>query len=347
MQKAISILERLCGPAATLSSRMVVANAQSTMLRRKEQYADSDRILQNAISNTKDDTVYHVYLSGQLYLSLVENSILRNDHATALKWLDKINLPAQGSPGQVPVLMWRLFERKWTTMGRIYRFTGCFREAKDVLEPCIGAHQNLPAHNVINIVRQLADVLIELGESDNAMGLLDYHLKLLQQEGKEESKFCNKLLLSYADAELRMGRYESAQARLNDIRKWFDVRSPSNQTDQLDHVRTLMVHMRIFVYQGQWPEVLEWSTKALQLADQYTCFTANNHYKGYIRKVRAISLLNLAQADMDAASKCVQEPRHYMTGIGTYDKVKAHTELCNALGSCTAFDLTLLGIEEC
>lgn len=108
-----------------------------------------------------------------------------------------------------------------------------------------------------------------------------------------------------------------------------------------------MVLMRISVHQGQWSEVLEWSTKALQLADRYTCFTANNHYKGYIRKVRAVSYLQLAQADTDAASKCVLEPRHCMTGIGTYDKVKAHTELRNALGSCTAFDLALLENEEC
>lgn len=205
LQKAIRILERLCGPSATLSSRMAIANAQSTMLRRKEQYADSDRIIHNAISNIKDNKVYHVYLSGQLYLSLAENSILRNDRATALEWLNKINLPAQGDPEEVPVLMWRLFERKWTTMGRIHRFTGCFQEAKNVLELCLRARHYVASHNVINIVRQLADVLVELGESDYAMEFLDYHLKLLQQEGKEDSKFCNKLLLSYADAELRMG----------------------------------------------------------------------------------------------------------------------------------------------
>lgn len=204
LQTASQVLERLCNLGASLSSRLAVANVQSTVLRRNEQYADSDRVLQDIIAEIGDDNIYHVYLSGQLYLSLVENSILRNQHALALEWLNKINLSTEEDPEKVPILMWRLLEQKWTTMGRIYRFTGDFQKAKGVLEPCLGIRQYLASHRVINTVRQLADVLVELGDFESARELLDHHLNVLHLEGKEESKAYNKLLLSYADAELRI-----------------------------------------------------------------------------------------------------------------------------------------------
>lgn len=338
LQKASLILERLQNPGISLPSRLALAVAQSTILRRHEQYETSDRVLLDAIANSGDDSVYQAYLSGQLFLSLVENSILRNQHSRALDWLNQINLSAEKTPEKVPVLMWRLFEQKWTTMGRIHRFIGDFQKAKEVLEPCLGIRQYIASHRVINVVRQLADVLVELGDCENATKLLDYHLQVLHQEGKAGFKFYNKLQLSYADAELRMGKYDTAQTRLDDVRRWFDTHSLTSQTDQLDHVRTLMVAMRICVYNYHWSDALEWATKALQLTKKYTCFAANNHYKGYIHKVRAVSHLRLAQADMEAAGTCVREPRHYMTGIGTYDRSKAHEELCRALEECTSFD---------
>lgn len=346
--EAVLLLERLRVSEISVPSTLATANVQSTMLRRELRYDDSDRVVQKAISGFHEkfheNNIYESYLLGQLYLSLAENSILRNEHTSALEWLNKINLSTEKDPGKVPILMWRLFEQKWTTMGRTHRFIGDFHKAKEVLKPCLGVRQYLASNKVINIVRQLADVYVELGDFDSVRTLLDYHLELLQQEGREKSKPYHRLLLSYADADLRMGRFGSAQARLDDVKSWFEAHPPNTQTDQLDHVRALIACMRIKLHEGRWSEVLERSTVALQMADHYTSFTATNHYKGYIRKVRAASYLQLAQADMQAASKCVREPRHYMPGVGTYDRVNAQTELRRALGNFPSFDQTLLDI---
>jgi hypothetical protein len=338
------LLERLCVLEVSAPSRLAIAVAQSAMLRKELRYDDSDHVVQETLLNVGGDNVYQDYLSGQLYLSLVENSILRNEHTTALEWLDNINLSTEEDREKIPTLMWRLFEQKWTTMGRIHRFIGNFQKAKEVLKPCLGIRHHLASNKVTAIVRQLADVYIELGEFEDLRTLLDYHLELLHQKGRQRSKPYNRLVLSYADAEVRMGQFGSAQARLDDVRSWFEAHPPKTQTDQLDHVRACIACMRIKIHEGRWSEVLEWSTAALQLADRYTSFTATNHYKGYIRKVRAASHLQLAQADMQAASKCVCEPRHYMPGVGTYDRVNAHTELCKVLEDCASFDYTVLGI---
>jgi tetratricopeptide (TPR) repeat protein len=343
-REAVLLLGHLRTLEVSVPSRLGIAVSQSALLRRQLKYDDSDDVIKEALLEINDNNALQIYLLGQLYLSLVENSILRNEHTTALKWLNKIHLPMEESPENIPALMWRLFEQKWTTMGRIHRFMGDFKKAKDVLEPCIGLRQYLASNKLVIIARQLADVYVELGEIESAKMLLDHHLAVLQQKRRQDTIPYAKLLLSYADAELRLGQFDSAEARLEEVRTRFEAHSLTTQTDQLDHVRALIACTRISLHKHKWSEVLEQSTTALRLANQYECFTATNHYKGYIHKVRAISHLQLAQADMQAATECVCEPRHYMTGVGTFDRAKAHGELAEALARCMSFDQMSLDV---
>lgn len=341
-REAVLLLEHLRNFKVSVPSKLGIAVAQSASLRRQLRYDDSDDVIMEALLDITDNNALQIYLLGQLYLSLVENSILRNEHTTALKWLNKIHISTEKSPQNIPALMWRLFEQKWTTMGRVHRYMGDFEKAKDALEPCIGLRQHLGSNKLVIIARQVADVYVELGEIESAKALLDNHLAILQQKNRQDTIPYTRLLLSYADAELRLGQYDSADARLEEVRTRFEAHQVTTQTDQLDHVRALIACTRISLHKHKWSEVLEQSTEALRLANQYACFTATNHYKGYLHKVRAISHLQIAKADMQAATECVREPRHYMTGVGTFDRVKAHEEFAEALAQCMSFDRALL-----
>ena len=196
------------------------------------------------------------------------------------------------------------------------------------------------------VARQLADIQVELGEIESAKTLLHHHLAILQQKRRQDTIPYTRLLLSYADAELRLGQFDSAEARLEEVRTRFEAHSITTQTDQLDHVRALIACTRISLHKHRWPEEIERSTAALRLANQYEFLTATNYYKGYLHKVRAISHLQLAQADMEAATECVRQPRHYMAGVGTYDRIKAHEEFAEALAQCMSFDRGSLDVAS-
>lgn len=345
-REAVLLLGQLRTLEISVPSRLGIAVAQSALLRRQLRYDDSDDVIMEALLEINDNNALQIYFLGQSYLSLAENSILRNEHTTALERLNKIHLSTEKGPRNIPSLLWRLFEQKWTTMGRIHRYMGDFEKAKDALKPCIGLRQHLGSNKLVIVGRQLADIHVELGEIESAKTLLHHHLAILQQKRKQDTIPYTRLLLSYADAELRLGQFDSAEARLEEVRTRFEAHSITTQTDQLDHVRALIACTRISLHKHKWPEVIERSTAALRLANQYECFTATNYYKGYLHKVRAISHLQLARADMETATECVRQPRHYMTGVGTYDRIKAHEEFTEALAQCMSFDQASLDVAS-
>ncbi|KAK3614186.1 hypothetical protein LTR56_027416 [Elasticomyces elasticus] len=338
-QKALVLAHKLCNQDVSPSFLLAIAKMQSVALRRQDRYAESDQAIKEAMCGVVPKDVRTTCLIGQLYLSLAENEILRNQYDSAIRWIEKIDLTSPSrAQYQVSPLVWQLYEHKWIATGRIYRFQGRFEDAIKVLEPCLGVRRHLPASNTHHVVRQLADVYVELGQPAHAKSLLDKSLGQILQEGKQHSRSYNKLLLSYADAEIASDLPDDAQLLLDKIGQSFEHTKPSTPTDQLDHVRTVIGMTRIAMHKSDWIQVTKLSTEALRLTDIYSSFTPNNYYKGYIRKVQAASHLHLACADMEAAEQCVREPRHFMAGIGTYDLEKANLCLRAGLQSCASMD---------
>ncbi|KAK3617364.1 hypothetical protein LTR56_025330 [Elasticomyces elasticus] len=346
-QKALVLAQELYDQDVPSSFLLAIAKVQSVALRRQERYAESDQAIEAAMCGVGPKDVRTTCLIGQLHLSLAENAILRNQYDDAIRWVEEIDLTIPpGTHDQVSPLVWQLCEHKWIVTGRIYRFQGRFEDAIKVLRPCLGARRLSSASNIHHIVRQLADAYVELDQPARAKALLDEYLAQILQQGKQHSRPYNRLLLSYADAQIALGRYVDAQALLDEIGQSFERASPSSQTDQLDHVRTAIGMMRIAMHKGAWIQVTERSMEALRLTEVYSSFTPSNYYKGYIRSVRAASYIHLACVDVEAAEQCVPGPRHFMTGIGTYDREKAHLYLRTGLQRCALIDKVPLSPEH-
>lgn len=317
--------------------QLALARTQSVILRRREQYVESDEVINLAIRTFPLEDVRTACFRGLLYLSLAENAILRNQYSTAMEWVDAIELTvAPAEHLQKTALIWHLLEEKWIAMGRIYRYTAQFEKAEEALRPCLNRRRQSSMTNVHHIVRQLADVYVELREYEQAKTLLDHYLGQLREQGKQSSRPYSRLLLSKVDVDIATGDHKNAQALLDEIDQDFGRKPPTTQTEQLDHVRAEIASMRIAMYGDDWDRVLRRSMEALRLANTYSSFTGTNYYKGYILKLRTTAYLSLAHADIAAAEDCGLEPRNFITGVGTYDLEKAHSSLQAAFQSCAS-----------
>lgn len=315
--------------------QLALARTQSVILRRLEQYVESDEVINLAIRTFPLEDVRTACFRGLLHLSLAENAILRNQYSTAMEWVDAIELTvAPAEHLQKTALVWHLLEEKWIAMGRIYRYTAQFEKAEEALRPCLNRRRQSSMTNVHHIVRQLADVYVELREYEQAKTLLDHYLGQLREQGKQSSRPYSRLLLSKVDVDIATGDHKNAQALLDEIDQDFGRKPPTTQTEQLDHVRAVIASMRIAMYGDEWDRVLRRSMEALRLANTYSSFTGTNYYKGYILKLRTTAYLSLAHADIAAAEDCGLEPRNFITGVGTYDLEKAHSSLQAAFQSC-------------
>ncbi|KAK6438167.1 hypothetical protein LTR95_005633 [Oleoguttula sp. CCFEE 5521] len=224
-----------CGHSSDLSLTI----AESSVLRPQGMFKESDDVLKRAIGKLSPDSNHKIYMLGNFNLSLAENAIIQNDYKLA----------------EDRIMQADLSELVVDAQGRLYRFTGNFEKAKVALEPCLRYFEHLPKDKIHYVVRQLADVLIELGNPEEAMALLQKHLSKLHAQGKMDTIAYNRLSLSFADAEILLGQHEAAQTRLEKVKHWFDLHSPANPTEQLDHVRALIASMRIAVRDiecGKW-----------------------------------------------------------------------------------------------
>ena len=339
--EAMRVIERyLAQPSIPDSLRLGLADKQSVFLRRQGNYSASDHLVYKALKQPLRLNVRTTCLVGDLRLSLAENAILRNQYTYAESLVDAIEVA-----GIPHLLVARLRERKWTTKARIYRFTGRFELAKKPLRSCLGVRKESSRVNQCHIVRPLADIYVELGEYNCAKQLLENCLSNMRGDQKTHTRAYNRLLLSKADLEIAEFRYDNAKSILSQVAGAFKSRPPISQTDQLDHVRTAIASLRIMMRRSTWAEVLKPSTQAIRLTESYSSFTPTNYYKGYLILLRAVSQLHLVEADLKAAAVCVQEPRHFMTGVGTFDREMAHMSLNVAIRNCgaAANDLLMRG----
>jgi hypothetical protein len=232
---------------------------------------------------------------------MAENLILRNEYLEAMQQVNRIEglaLSQSQNPHTVPPLMWQLTEQKWASAGRIHRARGEFLDARNAFEVCYKFRRLRSPNKIYHIVRQLADMYIELYGHLLAKELLDKWLDQLYRCDREQTGQYQRLSLSYVALEIRMENFSFARSRLDKIRQWFTRHPPVNQTYQLDHVRTEIPAISIAMNDKAWQIVVDCATTALSLAEQYTCFTENNYYKGWVRDARATRYCCLANADL-------------------------------------------------
>ncbi|KAK4897229.1 hypothetical protein LTR49_028039 [Elasticomyces elasticus] len=233
-QKALVLAQVLYDQDMPSRFSLAIAKVQSVALRRQERHAESDQKIEEAMYRVDPQDVRTTCLIGQLHLSLADNAILRNQYESAIHWVEEIDLAISlGTPDQVSPLVWQLCEHKWIVTGRIHCFQGRFEDAIEVLRPCLAVSHISSVSNTHHVVRQLADAYVELDHPAQAKALLDEHLTKILQQGKQGSSPYNRLLLSYADAEIALGRYVDAHALLDEIEQSFKRTSPVSQTDQL------------------------------------------------------------------------------------------------------------------
>lgn len=309
-----TIASALCKSGALEHYTLELASMRSMELRKRADYDGSDRVIQD-VMNTSISGIRSKYWLSQLYLSMAENRILQNDYAAAEQWAHRVDVPDR--PECESPMLWRLLEQKWMFLGRLFRYGGKFSDAKDVLKLCLD-NRRLSGRNVTTVLRQLADIYLELDQPQEAKALLQPYLAKYEDQGAVWTSYY-RLLLSYADADIMIGNLEDAQQMLHRIENHFRRRKPISPTEQLDHVRSAISSMRIALSRSDWVEGVQRATAALGLTN-YPSFTENNCYKGYIHAARAACCSHLAASDIELAKQRVLEPRHYMAGIGTYDR---------------------------
>lgn len=228
----------------------------------------------------------------------------------------------------VSPILWQLLEQKWMVLGRLYRYGGRFSDGNNVLKLCLGI-RGLSFRNIAVVLRQLADIHLELNEPHDAKTLLEPHLAELRRLGAGCRSYY-RLLLSYADADILTENFENAQKMLDQVEDHFRRLVPVTPTEQLDHVHSAISLMRIALCTGDWLEGVRRATTALELTS-YPSFLKNNYYKGYIHAARAACCSHLVAKDIDLAKQRVLEPRYYIAGLGTFDRTRIRRCLDNGL----------------
>lgn len=323
---ALRIAQKLCTNIVPLSTRLALAKARSVVERLSslEKLPLSDEIAFRAIEDAKapgEIDASSRYALAQLYFSLTENSLLRNDLDLALTHVNQVNwLPDAGEVW--PTLMLRLAHAKFSVLGRVLRYRGEFAEARGVLENCLRIGQGARMLNGDNIRRHLADVYCELGEMAKALELLRPRLDKLKSDGREHSRVYRRLSLPYADACTQSGDLEAALQLWRAVDDHFNQYPATNSTDELDHLRTAIALIRVSS-NAEPAEVLSRRiTNALELIAAYPSFTEPNYYRGLLLQARAQIYDRLARADRQSAASCDTGPRHFIALMGTAEREK-------------------------
>ena len=335
--KALDILRiatTLCTSEVPLLYPLTVARAKSVALRVAGQRDQAEQVLCDALlispSSSDERTMF---VRGQLVLSKAENAILENRYEEALGLVDEIVTQEQTQSTLRPSEE-QLLRLNWTVRGRIFKVQGSFGEAERSVQACMAICQKVALTKVNHVARHLADVLCEQGQHARAKELIDPLLDDLATRGKLSTKPYRRLLLPYIDALILGGEYSAAEIHLDLIYTNFQKEPPVDPTDELNHVRTAVGLMRLSIHKQNFLKAVELATFILHLIDQYQSFTPDSYYHGYILSERAACYLQMAQTDMSAVNDCNPKPRHFIMGIGTFERRNVEQRLQSSLERC-------------
>lgn len=259
-------------------------------------------------------------LYGQLILSYASNKIRWNNLDHARSMLDHFSPLNSDSPSTMERLV---LKKKEVTIGRIDRYQGKFRLAREHLTPLSDVDAKLDGVTGRDRISQLACVLCELGEPRKAQMLLCEEIKIMEKLGSQDISSGRCLRLSLAEALLQQGSLKEAEdiyLRLKEVVE--DFPNP-NFTIGIEKLRLWMGLARISHLKHSWSDALIKWEKALGAAED--C----NWRAGFIEMVVRYSISDVKsklgeRENSESHSKKADELyRHegrqfWLTGLGTY-----------------------------
>ena len=329
----LSIAEKMMPADAKLTQVLAMGRVKS-LLHRKAFRVDESTVvaqqcLERAIGSSQNTGRLAQYLSVSLRLSLAENAILRNDFRAALELattaLECFSQDAD-RPGD-------LVRQAQTVIGRTARYQGRFHDAEYTFRVCGDFSENVSKVAVSHLKRQLADMLTEQGCLDEAGQVLDAQLSSVE----DGTKTYRRLLLARGDVYMRSDRAAEARTIFERIDEYFCAETPLEPADQLDHVHARIKLIAICKREGKLDEIEPLATGTLEFMAEYRSFTSSNFYKRVVLNYRAGAALARAAADVVAANQCHPGPRHFITGLGTYERAEQSQWLEDLHGQVTGF----------
>ena len=297
--------------------QLAIVNRQSVVSRLKGDHDQSDVLIQNILNRPVATDIRSHCLHGRLLLSRAENAILREEFVEAtlyLKQWEVKNNPPTGYEFQVVRL-------KNTVLGRVSRYQGDFLHAERCLNACLKIITSETSR--YHVKHHLADVYCELDLAGKAEELLKEDIADLRVPDKQRLKAFRRLLLPWAEACIRQGRFDEAKTDLLELSAIFDRIIDHDVSDQLDHVRSILGLVHIAYRGSRWVEALENSDKALVLMQKYKTFSDGSFYIGLIYLFHTVIYFELGKLQESriafASAKFYdQKPRHFIPGMGTY-----------------------------
>jgi len=259
-------------------------------------------------------------LYGQLIVSYASNKIRRNklDHARSM--LDHFSPLNSDSPSTMERLVLR---RNEVTIGRIDRYQGKFRLAREHLTPLPDVDAKLDGVTGRNRISQLACVLCELGKPREAQMLLCEEIQTMEKLGSQDISSGRCLRLSLAEALLQQGSLKEAEdiyLRLKEVVE--DCPNP-NLAIGIDKLRLWMGLARISHLTHSWSDALIKWEKALRASED--CKWRAGFTEMVVRySISHVEYVLGKRKDSESHMKEADElyrregRQFWLTGLGTY-----------------------------
>jgi len=259
-------------------------------------------------------------LYGQLILFYASNKIRWNklDHARSM--LDHFSPLNSDSPSTMERLV---LKKKEVTIGRIDRYQGKFRLAREHLTPLSDVDAKLDGVTGRSRISQLACVLCELGEPGKAQMLLCQEIKIMEKLGSQNISSGRCLRLSLAEALLLQASLKEAEDIYLRLKEVIEDCPDPNFTIGIDKLRLWMGLARISHLKHSWSDALTRWKKALRASEDCNWRAGFNEMVVHYSISHVKSVLGEQENSESHIKKADElyrrEGRQYwLTGLGTY-----------------------------
>jgi tetratricopeptide (TPR) repeat protein len=296
---------------------LAIVEVRSVTHRAAGRLQESSDLIKRMTRNTQYADIRTHCQRGRLALSLAENALLCELYQEAESSLCGWEVESE-PPTQLELQVLRM---KNTVVGRVSRYKGDFQHAAECLETCLQGVQTEAAR--YHVAYHLADVYCELGNPKAAEQVLQSDTRRLELEGALASKVTRRLFLPLAEALILENKWKDAESKLTVLTHIFDQIVCSDFSDQLGHVRSIIGLARIAHHDSNYRETVDRITKAFSLIKDYKTFEEFTFYGGFLHRLQASAYQKMgknreAEESLGLSKRYNQEPRHFMTGIGTY-----------------------------
>ena len=211
---------------------------------------------------------------GNWVLSYAANKIRRNDLIHARNSLSKFSPLNYDCPSTMERLV---LKRKKITVGKIYRYEGRFREARECLTPSLGEDAALDGVTGRSRISHLAAVLCELGKPDKAQEILKSEIELMETLETQNLRQGRGLRLALAEALVEQKLLKEAEDIYSTLKELFRNTPNTDTTTQMCDMRIRVGLARISHLKNYWSDALGYWEEALQASMKWE--------EGFIRMI--------------------------------------------------------------